>query len=340
MLKNEKYYLALGFANRDPESTKEFLNKYKGKIDKIAHVHTRNHEDAKDLSIEILGKIHHNFQNPNALQKIRNLDAWITKVAKNYCVDHIKKTRQERSSRIDFDVSQVKDTDKFTQPEERFIKEEKENRESNLTLIAKLENLNLNSSVGLEISLDYIYRIYNLKNKISSCETKLPSLIDTINYFKSVRNTPKNILNFLGEASFENLNKSIEKQIEALESQLRTDSIYIEFISFYADFDDFFKKIPGMRIDPVKMIFKVWHKALRKGKYTRLTFIKNLLLEFKGATKGTEKEFLFDSITSSLNINTLRKKSIYKNYKLKDFYDRLADYIYKKSFIEQKRLIE
>ncbi|GAG36515.1 unnamed protein product, partial [marine sediment metagenome] len=244
------------------------------------------------------------------------------------------------SSRINLDVSQVKDTDKFTQPEEIFIKEEKKNRDSNLTLITKLKNLNHNSSAGLEISLDYIYRIYNLKNKISSCETKLPSLIDTINYFKSVRNTPKNILNFLGEASFDNLNKSIGRQIEALESQLNTDPLYSEFTPFYADFDDFFKKIPEVKIDPVKMIFKVWHKALRKGKYTRLTIIKNLLLEFKEATRGTEKEFLFDSITGSLNIDTLRKKSIYKNYKLKDFYNGLANFIYKKSFIEQKKLRE
>jgi len=48
--------------------------------------------------------------------------------------------------------------------------------------------------------------------------------------------------------------------------------------------------------------------------------------------RSTDKEYLFKSL-DKMNFESLRKKSLYE--KRKDFYDKLADFIYKKSFIEK-----
>lgn len=96
-------------------------------------------------------------------------------------------------------------------------------------------------------------------------------------------------------------------------------------------FEDFRDHIPNLRLDPLKLIFNVWHKAFKKGQYSKNKKIEKVLFEFKEKTKETDKEYLFNSL-NKLEFESLRKSSLYR---LKNFYKDLAKFIYKKSFIEK-----
>lgn len=105
------------------------------------------------------------------------------------------------------------------------------------------------------------------------------------------------------------------------------------FIPGIADvYDKFLDHISYIRLDPLKVIFNVWHKALRKDDYGDNKTIERTILEFKKNLKGTDKEYLFESLKESTDFDSLRKKSLYG---LKRFYYDLAEFIYKKSFIEK-----
>jgi len=113
------------------------------------------------------------------------------------------------------------------------------------------------------------------------------------------------------------------------------------FLPNISGFPDFVDEIPYLRIDPIKLIFNVWHRDLKKGQYGGNESIKNKLLEFKENTKGTEKEYLFQNVNEKTKVESLRKKSLNPRSSKKsdirrfDKIDKLADFIYKKSFSEK-----
>ncbi len=97
-------------------------------------------------------------------------------------------------------------------------------------------------------------------------------------------------------------------------------------------FEDFRDHIPTLRLNPLKLIFNVWHKAFKEGQYSKNKKIEKVLFEFKEKTKDTDKEYLFNSL-SKLEFESLRKSSLYR---LQNFYKDLAQFIYQKSFIEKQ----
>lgn len=73
-----------------------------------------------------------------------------------------------------------------------------------------------------------------------------------------------------------------------------------------------FDAIPSMavykfRMDPLKLIYAVWTRALRKGKYGNHAQVVRQLRKFQRTAKGTDKEFLFRNLGRP---ETLRTKTI------------------------------
>jgi len=92
---------------------------------------------------------------------------------------------------------------------------------------------------------------------------------------------------------------------------IAVNPIFIEFLRTYwfssvtqNDFK-FIYDTPRMRIQQEKLIFKVWNKEFKKGKYTDLNLIK-LLLASNDWSKSTDKKFLFASMKDSVTKDSLR----------------------------------
>jgi len=99
--------------------------------------------------------------------------------------------------------------------------------------------------------------------------------------------------------------------IESTIKMIAVNPIFIEFLRTYwfssvtqNDFK-FIYDTPRMRIQQEKLIFKVWNKEFKKGKYTDLNLIK-LLLASNDWSKSTDKKFLFASMKDSVTKDSLR----------------------------------
>lgn len=330
-LNEEERQLISGFLKGNEEATRNFQEKFKRKIYSITLKISRNSDDADEWTQDIFLKLFHELQKPNKLSEIRSLEKWVLKVAKNLCIDRYRKTKYERQNKIEVIDSDFEDEDESSQIKEQFF-------EQNQSFIEKLKEKDSEKFQGLESSLDYVYRLFKLKKELMSDKTNLLSLIKLVKRLKGLK-VPKELSeNPALKIDFNPLQKELDKRINRLEAQLNSIPIFKEFAPFYCEIDNFFENILEMKIDPAKLIFKVIHKVLRKGEYTNLSLIKKILLEFKRKFEGTEKEFLFNSIRDSMNIDTLRKKAVYREKGLKDFYDKLTVFILKKCFSEGKKL--
>lgn len=146
----------------------------------------------------------------------------------------------------------------------------------------------------------------------------------------------------------EHIWETLKKLIKHVDDKItETDSIYRSMVHD-PEFFNFYDQIPNIRINPGKLLFRVWRRVLRKGKYTSLTFIERLMLDFKRReAKRLEKVrppvteklsvpgLFFEFIDEPFSINQLRKKYD-ENSKNQKLYEQLSDYIYRKSFIEMK----
>jgi len=94
--------------------------------------------------------------------------------------------------------------------------------------------------------------------------------------------------------------------------------------------------LPTIKIKPPRLMFMVWAKGLRRGKYADQKKIKLIFRYFKRKTKGTDKEYLFDSVDEYVSTFDAIRKSRYKKSTHDKFYKKLANYIYKNSFIYTK----
>lgn len=105
---------------------------------------------------------------------------------------------------------------------------------------------------------------------------------------------------------------------------------------------DFAMNVTTMKIMPPRLMFDVWskEKGLKKGRkatYDDLRKIELIFRYFKRRTKGTEKEFLFNSIDECLSTFDAIRKSQYKKPSNEKFYKQLVNFIYRNSFIYKKR---
>lgn len=138
-----------------------------------------------------------------------------------------------------------------------------------------------------------------------------------------------------------NIQHKLARMIARIDMHLYQLSLFLPKDYFVDDFDEILEFIPKIKIDPLKLVFRVWHKALKKegaatkGTYSNLKAVERLLFEFKKIKKDTTQGYLFNSLYTGKNLDTARK-TIYKKHKdpkIRDSYDRLINFIYDKSFM-------
>ena len=225
-----------------------------------------------------------------------------------------------------------------------------------------LQKITMNKD-PFELSLDYIHELYEWRDILKPKNVRYDVLI---NLGRIVERTKRDIDRVVGKVSeqrirrYKILKEEIDpfalrpeekKELEILNADFKTQvhMAFHELLRFlpsapirsnplipnFSVFEGFMDKIPKIRLDPLKMIFFVWHKATKKQKYCKPKEVEDKLLKFKKRVKGTEKEYLFNSL-DKINLESLRVKSLYdrKGKPRNDLYSDLADFIYRKSFVE------
>lgn len=220
---------------------------------------------------------------------------------------------------------------------------------------------------GLELSLEYVYHLYKIRDEIRLDRKKYDRIFRTLDILHDTKKKIEYVLRRVSDKDIQrykylkkhkdpfkltkpekeeiekfkkdyfkiNIHKKLYELINEVDNIIYSNPHFNSLIPIHSSFSDFYDQIPKIRIYPEKLLFNIWHKAFRKGKYRDNKSIVRILFEFKEKTKGTEKEFLFNSINENTNFETLRKKSCYNNAGKKKFYDKLAGFIYQKSFIEK-----
>ena len=95
-------------------------NAYSKKIFNLAYQFSGSYEEAEDLTQDIFFKVH------GSLRKYdfsRNFTAWLLTLARNFLIDHYRRTKWEKRSREDFD-KHLLTADSGHSPEESVIKQE------------------------------------------------------------------------------------------------------------------------------------------------------------------------------------------------------------------------
>ncbi len=271
-------------------------------------------------------------------------------MAKNYCIDQSRviKTAQKKESTF------------ISKKREKYLENDSE------SIISFKE--------GCEKSLFYIFMLYKEREKIISNLSEIKPFLFAL---EKLENTTKIITKEMGDIEKEELikyeNEGIKIEKDPIEKlnikiQLRLyeliESITLEinlqnpydndFLPYHSvdferfSFKDFSIHLPKLN-EPEKLIYWVWHKALKELKITgkRNKLLEKLFVKFKEKNKGTEIEFLFNSFNKTISIGSIRKSMYYlpkskiqqkrkefeKHYK---FINKLANYIYKKCFVERK----
>lgn len=337
--------LIQGYACGDPVAVSKFRDTYEGRIKNLAWKYTRNEEVAEDVKQDVLTKLYVEFQDLDKYEKIDNFNSWLMKVVKNQSIDHIRKQKNR------VEISDIKDPSDSDHPEKIYYEKEKKKIEKRFEKLSTIEKLKISKPdllKSLEISIKYIDWLYIIKRDYKE-ELKeygpIFKIAHTLYYAKKNIDVALNQLSKTDISRFNNIKERC-KNFDSLESMFQEINMMICTNSFLnpllgewepAEFPEmiteFVRNVSSAKISPIKLIFWVWHKALRKGRYGNNKAIKNLLLIYKEETKGTNREYLFHT-EGHLNIKILRK-AMYQKPQIKEFYDKLIDFIYKKSFIEK-----
>jgi hypothetical protein len=203
---------------------------------------------------------------------------------------------------------------------------------------------------GFEISLKWVHEFYqwksNYRSKILMLRKVFEKTQDEALYILGRRIPWKKIFRYNQlrgidpfelteeeEKEFKELRENLKVQVcMKLNELMKTVPHPIDdnpFLPNYSGFPDYIDEIFSIRVDPLKMIFNVWHRHLKRTKYSSIKSVKKKLFEYKKKYENTDKEYLFESLNENTNFESLRKKSLYGLKK--DFY-RLSDFIYKKAF--------
>lgn len=85
----------------------------------------------------------------------------------------------------------------------------------------------------------------------------------------------------------------------------------------------------GIKVDALKLLYNIWTRALRKGKYQNRRLLENLLVEFREMKRGTELAYIFSPLDRDKSMESLRTKALYG---LTEITNDLAAYIFRGSF--------
>jgi len=389
-LSKKEKELIEGCIKGDETAREEFDNLFRREIFKIAKRFTKNDEDAKDSTQEILIKLF-NLMKKQKVEVKENLCAWVETVAKNHCIDEYRRKRSKKTLEFVRPIAndnkgtaliEIHKDSKAMAPGslEYYRSPEEEALSSNLDFEYK-NNIPLSIQKSLDKSLEYIELFYKLRRQIKSDLTnKYQRILDVYNI---LNDTEEKITYILGPVSWKKIgrykglkriaqeelsdsqreeliklkrqsfkievHKNLNELLEMVsvmffhsplfnEMALVKDSSYSLHKYFGFWLSDLSSVLPTIKIKPPRLMFSIWIKAkgLRKGKYADLEKIKLIFRYFKRKTKGTDKEYLFDSIDEYVSTFDAIRKSRYKKSTNQKFYKKLINNIYRNSFIYTK----
>jgi len=373
-LSEKEKTLLEGIINKEEASEKEFDRLFRQKIFKIVMGFTNSQTDAEDITQEIFIKLLDRIRKHEIKQ---NLNGWIVKVTKNYCIDvyrieHTKKALKFAQPLANYnkgtaliDISE--DIEAIAPGSKEFYEKDKASN-ININTLYKIKELEF-SIKQVELFYKLIKdiksnptsyeRILKVKKILISAQKKIEKIVGHISKRKIERyhrlratlclsNPEKRELKKLKNQEFiisinENLNELIARMNSTVNTMVQQDflstiidksshSMYYHGEYYFYFLFDFALKLRTMKIKPPRLMFSVWAKDLKKGKNVDLRKIKFILSYFKRKTKGTEKEFLFDSIDENLSTFDSIRKSQYKKTPKEKLYKELVDFMYKYSF--------
>jgi len=101
----------------DKEAFGKLVEKYKRSIYTFAYQMTHNHEDADDLSQEAFIRA---YENLNKFEPGTNFKAWLFRILRNLCIDHLRHTNRFSSESIENTQEQLLTTHN-PGPEEKLL---------------------------------------------------------------------------------------------------------------------------------------------------------------------------------------------------------------------------
>src|SRR5262245_29416447 len=78
---------------RDNAAWEQIVARFRRKIFHIAYKFTGRHDDAEDLTQEILLKV---FKSLDRFNRDADFGTWLSSVARNYCIDHYRASKREK----------------------------------------------------------------------------------------------------------------------------------------------------------------------------------------------------------------------------------------------------
>jgi RNA polymerase sigma-70 factor (ECF subfamily) len=97
------------------------VRKYSNRIFNLAYQFCGIYQEAEDITQEIFLKL---FKSLNQYDFRKNFEAWLITFAKNYCIDQYRKSKYEKSRRMNFNKLEFIKANNST-PEENFLLKEK-----------------------------------------------------------------------------------------------------------------------------------------------------------------------------------------------------------------------
>jgi RNA polymerase sigma-70 factor (ECF subfamily) len=76
----------------------QIVARYRRKVFHIAYKFTARHDEAEDLTQEILLKI---FRSLDKFKRDADFSTWLSSVARNYCIDHYRASKREKEVLVD-----------------------------------------------------------------------------------------------------------------------------------------------------------------------------------------------------------------------------------------------
>ena len=78
---------------KDNAAWEQIVARFRRKIVHIAYKFTGRHDDAEDLTQEILFKV---FKSLDRFNRDADFGTWLSSVARNYCIDHYRASKREK----------------------------------------------------------------------------------------------------------------------------------------------------------------------------------------------------------------------------------------------------
>lgn len=208
----------------------------------------------------------------------------------------------------------------------------------------------------------FIGRTFDLYNILSYTKKKINSILGPISWqkigrFKYFQSINRSELSDTEMKEYKKLKKqefkiSIHKELDELLEIVSAQMFHNPLLNEMADLgktpynshryfgiwlSNLSHILPKMKIEPPRLFFSIWTKAkgLKKGSYTDLKKIKIIFQYFKKKTKGTDKEFLFNSIDERVSTFDAIRKSSYKKSANVKYYRKVANSIYRESFTKK-----